>query len=612
MQGIKNKKILVVDDTPANLDLLHNILNQANYQVRALPDGKMALYAVMADPPDLVLLDIKMPNMDGYEICTRLKADERTRDIPIIFISALYEPTDKIKAFAVGGIDYITKPFQSEEVLVRVKTHLNLRASQQQLIEANTQIRESMLQAQAANRAKSTFLANMSHELRTPLNAVLGYAQILTKEPDLKEEHRHMIDIISRSGDHLLGLLNDVLDLAKVEAGHFDITLTPCSLQFFLQDIGDIFSIRCQEKELAFHYDSSNTLPEFVEIDQRRIRQIIMNLLGNAIKFTEKGSIHFYRDYYDGCLVLTISDTGIGISEDKLEEIFKPFQQTGEAYYKTQGTGLGLTISRKLCELMNGSLKVESQLGQGSRFQVKIPAAIVEKEAEEIAQAAAMASQQITGYTRLDGDAPFAILAVDDRQDNLNIVKYFLQNLNFQIREALSGEECLHILSEWQPDLILMDLRMDGISGLEACQRIRALSIQTPIIIMSASVLSEEASYSANQIQTIGCNDYLSKPLREHELLSCIGNHLPLCWHKQESTISQLAVTNVAPSIEALSDEQRTTLLTMLGSGDIKRVSDYLAELEQLPDIKDTAKALLQLAKGFKLKELRRVLKNES
>ncbi|HCA98148.1 MAG TPA: hybrid sensor histidine kinase/response regulator [Cyanobacteria bacterium UBA9226] len=303
--------ILIVDDTPENLQVLSATLSERGYKVRGVIKGQMAIRAAKSAPPDLILLDIRMPEMDGYEVCQRLKADPQTHDIPIVFISALDEVLDKVKAFQAGGVDYITKPFQVEEVLARVENQLMICRLSHKLQEQNQKLQQEVQErikaekaAEAASQAKSEFLANMSHELRTPLNAILGFSQLLSREPELQPQHREQIGIINRSGNHLLNLINDILELSKIEAGKAVINLSNVDLYNLLQTWQEMFQLKATSKGLELIFAVALDLPRYVETDERKLSQILINLLGNAVKFTEKGRVILHVKRGNGSWVI--------------------------------------------------------------------------------------------------------------------------------------------------------------------------------------------------------------------------------------------------------------------------------------------------------------------
>ena len=449
--------------------------------------------------------------------------------------------------------------------------------------------------AEAANRAKSSFLANMSHELRTPLNAVMGYAQMLAKAPDLLPEYRRMAETINRSGEHLLTLLNDILDLSKIEAGRFDLHPKPCDMRYFLRAIGEIFQARSAQKGLDFQQEIAENVPSEVEMDEIRSRQILLNLLSNAVKFTERGYVRLCCNYTGGTLYFSVHDSGPGIAPEQQESIFQPFQQAGDERYKAQGTGLGLAICRKLTELMGGSLEVESRAGQGCTFYLRIPAEVLSREVLEPVTSR-LDTDTVQGYARLDDNAPLRTLIVDDIAENREILFNLLRPLGFSVRHAASGEECLRVLQDWRPDVVLMDLKMPGLDGLETTRRIRDMDLEMPIIAVSASAFSEDRSAAT----AAGCNDHLAKPVHASELFACLSKHLQLEWN---------FAPTAAPPATALPAAYREKLLYLLKKGDVGALSNYLEDLRAHPELAEEIAALLELAQGFKLKELSRRLR---
>ena len=285
MSGDDAKKtVLVVDDTPSNIQTVNSILKEL-YKVRIATNGSRALELVKVAPaPDLVLLDVMMPGMDGYEVCTHLKVDPETRDIPVIFLTSQREVEHEIRGFEVGAVDYIYKPFSPPIMKARIRTHLMLRDAHK----AVTQARD---EAQAANQAKTIFLANMSHELRTPLNAILGFSNLLRESHRIPEKERRDLDIISRSGEHLLTLINDVLDMAKIDAGRIVIENLRVDLSDLADGVLDLMRLRAEEKGLELSLLETSGFCQFVEADGEKLRQVLINLVGNAVKYTERGSV---------------------------------------------------------------------------------------------------------------------------------------------------------------------------------------------------------------------------------------------------------------------------------------------------------------------------------
>jgi len=378
-----------------------------------------------------------------------------------------------------------------------------------------TELRQTREAAEAANQAKSVFLANMSHELRTPLNAVLGYAQILAGAPNLDEAQRRQVTAIRQGGNHLLALINDVLDLAKIEADRIELTPTDWKPRAFFPELIDLLRSRAEEKGIGLGLEIDAQTPALLRCDALRLRQVLMNLLGNAVKFTHQGRVTLKVGYQQGRLRLAVSDSGIGIPQGQIQRIFERFEQVGSAHHNAQGSGLGLAISRRLVERMGGALGVESVAGEGSTFYFEIP---VEIAAEQPIPAAPPDAPK--------GEAPAAaahairrVLVVDDVEINRTLVADLLTPRGFVVEQAANGRDGIELAQRRPPDLILMDLRMPEMDGLETTRALRALGIQTPVAMLSASAFEADRAASL----AAGCQDFLSKPIALEALLAAIA-----------------------------------------------------------------------------------------
>lgn len=415
--------ILIVDDSPDNLRVLSNTLAEHDYKVRCVTNGEMALISIKNLLPDLVLLDIRMPIMDGYEVCQHLKANPQTKEIPVIFLSALDDVTGKVKAFEVGGADYITKPFQSEEVLVRIENQLMIQRLNDDLNERNQRLQqeidhhkqteaalrqeikkrsliEAALQdakdaAEAANYAKSEFLARMSHELRTPLNAILGFSELMQQDSALSAEYQDYSRSINQSGRQLLQLLNHILAMTQVEASQLSLNKQTFHFLHLLDSLEAVWDQKAAAKGLRLTVDRDPALPQYIEADESKLRQVLMSLLDNAIRFTTQGSVslrvnvgHVDRVTERQAIAsyplpatkyqlgFEVVDTGQGIAPHELEHLFKAFSQTTTGRQSERGIGLSLLLSRQFVQLMGGDLTLSSTPGQGTiaQFQIVVQA----------------------------------------------------------------------------------------------------------------------------------------------------------------------------------------------------------------------------------------------
>jgi signal transduction histidine kinase/DNA-binding response OmpR family regulator len=943
-------KILVVDDSTANLQLLMDLLTEQGYSVYPASDGELALEFVQSTLPDLILLDIRMPRMDGYEVCRRLQADERTRSIPIVFLSILEDERDKVKGFQAGGVDYITKPFQPEEMLARVGLHLRMRelaegleeevgtrteelmiankrleeeiaerreaeealrdsrqrldnivtnspgaiyrctndehltmefisagitrisgypaedflnnrgrsyasiihqddcqkvidavsaalarkdhyemvyrlvaadgtlhwvhdqgrgvytsegqllcldgaifditaqreaeqtlklnaermeallqlsqmtgASEDELMrfayEAATRLthsklgylglmsedettlnvqfwsREAMAEcsvpdkplvfpietaglwgeavrqhrpiitndyaapnpwkkgtpeghvklvrhmnlpvivngkivlvagvgnkeedytqtdvqqlsllmegmwrlierkrteeeleryhnqledtvrqrteelrlsrdaAEAANKAKSVFLANMSHELRTPLNAILGFSGIVRKDPLLPENERQNLDIINRSGEHLLTLINDVLEMAKIEGGGVQLSNAPFDLGDMVRDVTDMMQMRAGEKGLQLRIDQSSKFPRFIVGDEPRLRQVLINLIGNAIKYTEQGGVAVrlgtkHNEYSH--LLVEVEDSGPGIAARDQPRIFEPFVQLGE-HGVSKGTGLGLTITRQYVQMMGGNISLESTLGKGSLFRVELP--LTKATETDIVQAEQVKQGEVVGLA--PGEPQYRILIVEDQQDNQALLAHLMENVGLQTKVAENGKQGVELFKSWQPHLILMDQRMPVMDGKEATRHIRQLTggRKVKIVAVTASAFKEQQK----EMFEAGMDDVVGKPYRPDEIYACLSKQLGVRFEYEGVAETQGQERTLTPEMlsvlpEALRNELQEALES-LESDRIAQVIQQVATHDQ-----ELQQTLTQLAESFDYPAILQALKRD-
>jgi signal transduction histidine kinase len=532
----ENASIMVVDDQPANIKLLEDMLKVRGYKVRSFPRARLALAAAIQNPPDLFLLDINMPEMNGYEFCECLKANAELSAAPVIFLSALSATEDKVKAFEVGGADFISKPFQLEEVQARVLTHLKLHRLQRtlrlqndlleeavnhrtkELKDAIEQLQELNARLLAANSTKSEFLANMSHEIRTPLNGIIGMTN-LALDTRLTAEQSEYLEIVKLSADALLNVIGDILDFSKVEAGKMELEEIVFSPADCIEGVLKTMTFQAKEKGLELVCDIGTEVPHAVRGDPGRLRQVLLNLVGNAIKFTDEGAVGLkvVADLIEeNALVLhfIVSDSGIGIAPEKLDMIFDSFNQADASTTRHYGgTGLGLTISRYLARMMSGRLWVESELGIGSRFHFTVRL-ITEKNSVSMAETLPvpfMTHHSPVGKS--DFSKSLRVLLAEDNRVNQKIAIRLLEKRGHHAVLAVNGKEALEALAQGSFDLVLMDVHMPDMDGLEATIAIRekekSTGLHQPVVAMTALAMKGDRE----RCLAAGMDGYLSKPI---------------------------------------------------------------------------------------------------
>ncbi|WP_413160165.1 PAS domain S-box protein [Capilliphycus salinus ALCB114379] len=393
--------------------------------------------------------------------------------------------------------------------------------------------------ADAANAAKTRFLANMSHELRTPLNSILGFTQLLQRQTNLSRENHQKLNIIYRNGEQLLNLINDILAISKIEAGHLLLHITPVNLLQLIDNVMSIFSLKAASKNLQLTLESEGEVPQYILIDEAKIRQIFMNLITNAIKFTEQGNItikvanlgEFEGDSSRVILQFEVLDTGIGIAPKDQQLVFKPFSQVPNNQTYQEGTGLGLSICREFVKLLGGELQLESEIGRGSRFYFKIPVSL----ATEVESLSSSSNSRVIGLAK--GQPYSRILVVEDHPDSCQLLVMLLKKVGFQVRSANNGQEALQLWESWSPDLIWMDMRMPVMNGYETTQQIKATEKgkETVIIALTASAFEEDRV----KILQVGCDDFVRKPFQEEEIFEKMKLHLGIDYQYQENSSTE-------------------------------------------------------------------------
>jgi PAS domain S-box-containing protein len=460
--------------------------------------------------------------------------------------------------------------------------------------------------AEAANKAKSTFLANMSHELRTPLNAIIGFSHLTGQDPSLNAGQRENIKIINQSGEHLFKLINDVLEIAKIEAGKVQLEIATFDLHGLVREVSDMMKLRAQQKGLVLELDQSSEFPLYIKGDEARLRQVMVNLLSNAVKFTDQGSVTVRLGVKDNAshnLLIEVEDTGQGINDADKQLLFTPFVQLPSGAAQG-GTGLGLSIVREFVQLMGGSVSVESTPGNGSLFRVSVP--LEEADHTEIIHLRSMQKGDVTGLE--PGQPAYRILIAEDHRNNQLLLSKLMTDVGIEVKLANNGKECVEIFDRWRPDLIWMDRRMPVMDGAQATRIIRGLpgGDKVKIVAVTASAFKEQRA----ELLAAGMDGFIRKPYRFDEVYDCLSTHLGLRFvHSADTAPKGFRHELLTPErLEGVPEHQRSELHAALESLDRKRISVAITSIAGMDP--ELGKTLKKLAADFGYPDILRVLKS--
>lgn len=515
-------KILIVDDYQENIEALSNLIAADDVEIFRTTNADEALEMISKHEFGLALLDVQMPGISGFELAKIIRSVRKFRSLPIIFVTAHQEDSTFVfEGYQTGAVDLLFKPLIPNMVRAKVQMFVEL-AQQRDLLQTQVwELERLRIEAESANMAKSQFLANMSHEIRTPLAAVMGFSDLLLQGNPSEEERSKMNAAVQRNGNLLLRLIDDILDLSKIEANKLELDHAKFDLNEMIRDIGATLSFRSQEKGLSLQLPTQTISDSIYLSDPLRIKQVLLNIVGNAIKFTTNGtvsvSLNIEKEKRSGAnfdrLVFKVTDQGLGLTNEQAERLFQPFTQADSSTRRSfGGSGLGLVISRQIARALGGDVKlVSSTLNKGSTFEISF---ILQKTVDfEKEETNLMEEHE---YPNLNG---LRILAVDDSADNLTLISMYLKDSGAEVILAQNGMKAISEVRSKQIDIILMDVQMPGMDGHETTEEIRKLGFKRKVIALTAHV----NEFEHEKCRRSGCDKVLTKPIKKDVLLRALS-----------------------------------------------------------------------------------------